>query len=126
MPETEPRFHVVVLLCDTDFTYRSDTNTWSHANGQPFTKEEQTIVGTATRAELQEVRAQIARYREYLRTKGAASEALQQFLAPFMDRLIRKTLGDAVKIMTEDDRVELDRLLGAVADPLRPFAPYAF
>ncbi|WJV47149.1 hypothetical protein [Streptomyces flavofungini] len=126
MPETEPRFHVVALLCSSDFKRRSDTNTWSYLDGRPFTKEEQAIVDTATHADLQETRAQIARYQEYLRTMSEARDTLHRYLAPFMDRLMRKTLSGAVKIMTKDDRAELDRLLADVADPIRPFTPYAF
>ncbi|MFI6473989.1 hypothetical protein ACIBL5_27435 [Streptomyces sp. NPDC050516] len=126
MPDIEPRLHIVVLLRDTDFKFRSDTNTWSHLDGRPFTKEEQAIAHTATRADLGEVLDQLARYKEYRRTKNEAPEALNRFLAPFMDQLIRKTLGNAVKIMTKDDRAELDRLLGAVAEPVRPFTPYTF
>ncbi|WP_258177257.1 hypothetical protein [Streptomyces solincola] len=55
-----------------------------------------------------------------------APEALQHFLAPFMEQLTEKTLGNAVQLMNEDDRTEFDRLLRLVADPVRPFAPYAF
>ncbi|WP_260860009.1 hypothetical protein [Streptomyces cupreus] len=63
MPETDirpcPRPEIVDLLCDADFKYRSDTNTWSHRDGRPFSKEEQALAFTATRVEFEEVREQL-------------------------------------------------------------------
>ncbi|WP_338671717.1 hypothetical protein V1460_01880 [Streptomyces sp. SCSIO 30461] len=128
MPKTEtrPRPDIVALLCDADFKRRRDTNTWTHRDGRPFSKEEQALAFTATRVELEEVSEQLARYQEYLRTVDEAPEALQRFLAPFMEQLTEKNLGNAVQLMNEDDRTEFDRLLGRVIDPVRPFAPYAF
>ncbi|MFF3847138.1 hypothetical protein [Streptomyces sp. NPDC002328] len=43
-----------------------------------------------------------------------------------MERLAEKKLGNAVELMNEDERAELDHLLGLVAAPVRSFAPYAF
>ncbi|MFD8414189.1 hypothetical protein ACFV2Q_20930 [Streptomyces sp. NPDC059650] len=126
MPETEIRPHIVALLCDSNFKYRRDTNTWSHVDGRPFTKEEQATALRATRAEFEEFAAQHNRYMEYKRTLEEAPEALQRFLAPFMDQLTTKNLGNAVELMTKDDRVEFDRLLGLMIEPPRRFAPYTF
>jgi aminopeptidase N len=128
MPKTEirPRSDIVALLCDADFKRRRDTNTWTHRDGRPFSKEEQALVLTATRVEVEEVTEQLARYREYLRATEEAPEAFQRFLAPFMEQLSEKILGNAVQLMSEDDRTEFDRLLRLVIDPVRPFAPYAF
>ncbi|WP_328311595.1 hypothetical protein OG432_15925 [Streptomyces sp. NBC_00442] len=122
---TEIRPHVVTLLCDTDFKDRPDTNTWTHRDGQPFTKEEQETALSATRAEFEEFHAQHKRYMEYLHDKDAAPDALHLFLAPFMEQLTTKTLGNAVELMTKDDRTELDRLLTSIDEPGRPFTPYA-
>ncbi|MEU3755092.1 hypothetical protein AB0H17_20335 [Streptomyces olivoreticuli] len=126
MPQTEIRPHVVALLCHADFKRRTDTNTWSHRDGRPFTKDEQATAFSATRAEFEEFHAQHTRYMEYLRKTEEAPDALQRFLAPFMEQLTRKTLGNAVELMTEDDRAELDRLLRSAVEPARPFTPYAF
>lgn len=126
MPETEIRPAVVALLCDSNFKYRRDTKTWSHIDGRPFTKEEQATALHATRAEFEEFAAQHTRYMEYLRTAEEAPEALQRFLAPFMEQLTEKTLGNAVELMTDDERAELDRRLRFMIEPPRPFAPYIF
>ncbi|MGW5394899.1 hypothetical protein [Streptomyces sp. NPDC003952] len=126
MPENAIRPHVIALLCDSDFRYRHDTKTWSHVDGRPFTKEEQSTALDATRYEFEEFAAQHTRYMEYLRTLEEAPETLQQFLAPFMEQLPTKTLGNAVEYMSEDERAELDRLLGFIIEHPRPFAPYTF
>lgn len=126
MPETEIRPHVVALLCDSNFQYRRDTKTWSHIDGRPFTKEEQATALHATRAEFEEFAAQHTRYMEYTRTLEEAPETLQRFLAPFMEQLTTKNLGNAVELMTEEKRAELDRLLGLMIEPPRSFTPYTF
>ncbi|MEU2429024.1 hypothetical protein ABZ611_05795 [Streptomyces sp. NPDC007861] len=126
MPKTEARPGIVALLCDADFKYRPDTNTWTHRDGRPFSKEEQALAFRATRVELEEVNEQFARYREYLRATEEAPEAIQSFLAPFMEQLTQKTLGNAVQLMSKDERTEFDRLLRLVIEPVRPFAPYTF
>ncbi|MFE0219691.1 hypothetical protein ACFW0U_02230 [Streptomyces albidoflavus] len=128
MPKTEirPRRDIVALLCDADFKRRRDTNTWTLRDGRPFSKEEQALVFRATRVELEEVSEQLARYREYQRTMDEAPEALQRFLAPFMEQLTEKNLGNAVQLMSEDDRTEFDRLLRLTLDPVRPFTRNTF
>ncbi|MFE2855291.1 hypothetical protein ACFXJO_29775 [Streptomyces lavendulae] len=126
MPETEIRPHIVALLCDSNFKYWRDTKTWSHVDGRPFTKEEQATALRATRAEFEEFAAQHSRYMEYKRTLEEAPEALDRFLAPFMDQLTTKNLGNAVELMTKDERVEFDRLLGLIVEPPRRFTPYTF
>ncbi|MFE5710149.1 hypothetical protein ACFQ7J_04865 [Streptomyces sp. NPDC056501] len=126
MPETEIRPHIVALLCDADWKHRPDTNTWSHRDGRPFTKEEQTTAFQAVRAEVEEASEQFKRYRDYVRKWEDAPEALQQFLAPFMEQLTTKTLGNAVELMTEDERAEFDRRLRFMIEPPRPFTPYTF
>ncbi|MCW8383405.1 hypothetical protein [Streptomyces justiciae] len=126
MAQPEIRPHIVALLCDADFKYRPDTNTWSHRDGRPFSKAEQATAHQCTRAELEEVQAQFTRYREYLRQEQEAPEALQRFLAPFMAQLTEKNLGNAVDLMTQDERAEFDRLLKHIAEPVRPFAAFTF
>ncbi|WP_210593645.1 hypothetical protein [Streptomyces sp. GESEQ-35] len=123
-PEVRPR--IVALLCDADFIYRTDTRTWSHLDGRPFTHAEQVIALQATRAEADEARAQLMRYLEYRRTKREAGDVLTHFLDPFLDQLREKTLDNAAEIMGKEDRAELDRILRLVREPVRPFAPYTF
>ncbi|MGF3136929.1 hypothetical protein [Streptomyces diastaticus] len=126
MPRTDIRPHIVALLCDADFKRRSDTNTWSHRDGRPFSEEEQATAFQATRAEFEEFHAQHERYMVCLRKSEEAPDALELFLAPFFERLAEKTLGDAVEIMTKNERAELDRLLKSTDEPARRFAPYTF
>ncbi|MFJ6100590.1 hypothetical protein ACIQHY_06260 [Streptomyces sp. NPDC092359] len=126
MPQTEIRPEIVALLCGANFQHFRETGTWSHRDGRPFTKEEQALIFQAARADLEELQAQHSRYLEYLRTHQAAPEAVQLFLAPFMDQLEEKNLGNAHEIMTEGERAEFNRLLGFMIEPARPFAPYAF
>ncbi|ORT54732.1 hypothetical protein [Streptomyces sp. CB03238] len=126
MPTTTARPEIVALLCDADFKRWRDTKTWTHRDGRPFSKEEQALIFRATRVELEEVSEQITRYREYLRTMDEAPEALQRFLAPFMEQLTKKNLGNAVQLMSKEERAEFDRLLGLTIEPVRPFTPYTF
>ncbi|WP_175647519.1 hypothetical protein [Streptomyces cyaneochromogenes] len=72
------------------------------------------------------MRERLIRYQEYMRTVEEAPEALQLFLAPFMEQLTQTTLGNAVQLMTEDERAEFDRLLGLMIQAVRPFAPFTF
>ncbi|WP_433546518.1 hypothetical protein ACQPZG_16535 [Streptomyces sp. CA-294286] len=125
---TTPAFRpdIIALLCDADFKHRADTNTWSHRDGRPFSKEEQVHVFTATRAEFEEFDVQFTRYRQYLQGKEGAPEALQLFLAPFMQQLTEKTLGNAIPLMSEEERTEFDRLLALIAEPPRPFTANTF
>lgn len=126
MPETEIRPAVVALLCDSNFKYRRDTKTWSHIDGRPFTKDEQATALDATRAEFEEFAAQHTRYMKYRRTTEEAPEAFQQFLAPFMERLTTKNLGNAVELMTKDERAEFDRLFALMIERPRRFTAYTF
>ncbi|WP_434591981.1 hypothetical protein [Streptomyces sp. A5-4] len=126
MPSTEIRPHIVALLCHSDFELRSDTSTWSHSSGRPFTEEEQATALSATKAEFEEFGAQHQRYMEYLRTKEESPNTLQSFLAPFMEQLTQKNLGNAVQLMTTPERTEFDRLLGLSIDPIRPFTANTF
>lgn len=125
-PETQARPDIVALLCDVDFAHRRETRTWSHRDGRPFSKEERDLVLSATRAELQELHDQFAGYREYRRTLDESEEAMQRFLAPYMDQLPDKNLGNAHQLMNDEARAEFDRLLARLMEPVRPFAPYMF
>ncbi|MEU9982618.1 MULTISPECIES: hypothetical protein [unclassified Streptomyces] len=126
MPKTTARPNIVVLLCDADIKRWRETKRWIHRDGRPFSKEEQALVLSATRVEFEEIQEQFKRYREYRRTMDETPETLQRFLAPFMEQLTEKNLGNAVKLMNEDERAEFDRLLGLTIEPVRSFAPYAF
>ncbi|MFB7934730.1 hypothetical protein ACFC4C_37070, partial [Streptomyces sp. NPDC056039] len=120
IPTTAPRPQIVALLCDADFHKRPDTGTWSHRDGRPFTEQEQDTAFTATRVEMEEVHEQLARYRAYVQTKVDSPAALESFLAPFFEQLRKKTLGNAVELMNKDELAELNKLLTAVSEPLRP------
>jgi hypothetical protein len=126
MPTSQARPEIVVLLCDADIKRKRETNTWNHLDGRPFSKEERALVLSATRVEFEEIQEQFKRYREYRRTMDEAPDALERFLVPFMERLAEKKLGNAVELMNEEERAELDHLLGLIVEPVRPFAPYAF
>ncbi|GGW02092.1 hypothetical protein GCM10010230_34350 [Streptomyces narbonensis] len=126
MPQPEARPEIVALLCDANFKLFLETGTWSHRDGRPFTEEERSLVFRATRADLEELKAQHSRYLEYVQAYEEAPEAIQRFLAPFMEQLDEKNLGNAHALMTEDERTEFDRLLGLMIEPARPFTPYAF
>ncbi|MEU6978146.1 hypothetical protein [Streptomyces sp. NPDC046371] len=43
-----------------------------------------------------------------------------------MEQLEEKNIGNAHEIMTKDERIEFDRLLGLMIKPARPFTAYAF
>ncbi|MFI9746424.1 hypothetical protein [Streptomyces sp. NPDC052494] len=126
MPQPEARPEIVALLCDANFKHFLETGTWSHRDGRPFTEEERTLIFKAKRADLEELKAQHSRYLEYLRTYDEAPETIQCFLAPFMEQLEEKNLGNAHELMTEDERTEFNRLLGLMIEPARPFTPYTF
>ncbi|EST38916.1 hypothetical protein N566_05010 [Streptomycetaceae bacterium MP113-05] len=51
---------------------------------------------------------------------------MQRFLAPYMDQLTDKNLGNAHQLMNDEARAEFDRLLGRLMEPVRPFTPYMF
>ncbi|MBV2356420.1 hypothetical protein KUM39_18890 [Streptomyces sp. J2-1] len=121
-----PQPHIVALLCDSDFKKRPDTHTWSHRDGRPFTDEEQATALRATRSDFEELNAQMTRYKAYAQAKNEAPDTLNQFLAPFMERLTKKTLGNAVELMTETEQAEFNRLLTFASEPLRPFTAYTF
>lgn len=124
----KPEFNpwIFALLCDSNFKRRDDTRTWSHRDGRPFSKEEQTLVGRATIAEFEEFSAQHDRYMKYAETVVDAPEVLHRFLAPFMEQLTKKNLGNAVELMSKDELAEFNRLLALVDEPIRPFTPYTF
>lgn len=83
-------------------------------------------MSTASRADIEEAHEQLARYGDYLQTKVDAPAALGSFLAPVWEQRHEKTLANAVKLMNRAEVAELNRLLTAVNEPLRPFTPYTF
>ncbi|MFC5034326.1 hypothetical protein G3I60_16125 [Streptomyces sp. SID13666] len=126
MTTPTPRPDIIALLCSADFIRLSNTDIWTHRDGRPFSREEQARVLEATRAEREEVRMQHTRYRNYLQEAVDAPETLQRFLAPFMQQLTEKNLGNAVELMSKDEYTEFERLLGFVAEPVRPFTANTF
>ncbi|MEU9608711.1 hypothetical protein [Streptomyces sp. NPDC048057] len=125
MPQPEIRPEIVALLRDANFKHFRETGAWSHRDGRPFTEEEEALISQATRADLEELKAQHSHYLEYVRPYEEAPEAIQRFLAPFMDQLEEKNLGNAHALMTEDERTEFNRLLGFMTEPARPFGTYS-
>ncbi|WP_241662358.1 MULTISPECIES: hypothetical protein [unclassified Streptomyces] len=126
IPRIEPRRHVVAQLVGAYFQYHFGTTAWHHHDGGPYTEKEQAAALAPTTAEVEEAQEQIDRYHAYLQTWLEAPEALDRFLAPFMEQLDEKSLGNAIDIMNMDEQVELQRLINAAAEPVRPFTPYAF
>ncbi|MGA4943731.1 hypothetical protein [Streptomyces cinereoruber] len=126
MPQPEIRPEIVTLLCDANFKHFRETGIWSHRDGRPFTEEEQALIFQVTHADLEKLKAQHSRYLEYVRPYEEAPEAIQRFLAPFMEQLEEKNLGNAHALMTEDERTEFNRLLGLMTEPARPFTAYVF
>jgi hypothetical protein len=126
IPLIEPRRHVVAQLCGAYFKYHFGTKTWSHHDGGPFTKAEQASALAPTIDEVKEAKEQIGRYHEYLQTWLEAPEVLDRFLTPFLDQLDEKSFGTAIDIMNKNERLKLQRLVNAAAEPVRPFTPYAF
>ncbi|MBU6530961.1 hypothetical protein HFP71_17230 [Streptomyces sp. ARC32] len=126
MPTTQARPEVVVLLCDADYKRLRETKRWYHLDGRPFSEEERERAENADPVELEEMRSQSVRYQAYVRTVMDAPADLERFLAPFMERLSVKTLGNAVDLMNDDERAELNRHLARIVKPVRRFAPYTF
>ncbi|MFH8472507.1 hypothetical protein [Streptomyces sp. NPDC018000] len=123
-PDINP--YVFALLCDSDFKRRDDTGTWSHRDGRPFSKEEQALAGRATLAEFEELSAQLTRYRKYVQAIHDAPEVMNRFLAPFMKQLTEKNLGNAVGLMSKDERAEFNRLFALADERVRPFIANTF
>ncbi|MGA4866844.1 hypothetical protein ACPB9J_29815 [Streptomyces lavendulocolor] len=126
MPPSEARPEIVALLCDANLQHFRETGSWSHRDGRPFTQEERALVFQATRADLEELKTQHSHYMKYLHKRKEAPEAIQRFLAPFMEQLDEKNLGNAHALMTGDERAECDRLLKLMIEPALPFTPYTF
>ncbi|MGW7082252.1 hypothetical protein ACWGH2_01970 [Streptomyces sp. NPDC054871] len=126
IPRTETRRYVVAQLCGAHFKYRFGTKTWFHHDGGPFTRAEQAAALAPTTDEVKEAKKQVDRYDRYLQDWLETPEVLDRFLSPFLDGLDEKSFGDAVGIMNEDELATLRRLIDAAAEPVSPFAPYAF
>ncbi|MFF9321664.1 hypothetical protein ACF1BP_35495 [Streptomyces sp. NPDC014735] len=124
IPDIAPRRHAIALLCAA--YYKPDSDTVFHHDETPFTPEEQAAVRSATHDEIEEAARQQDRYVEYVHAWLDAPDALDDFLAPFLDRLPEASVGNAVDIMNKDERAEFQRLLDAVTEPFRPFAPNTF
>jgi hypothetical protein len=125
-PLIEPRRHVVPQLCGAYFKYHFGTKTWFLHDGGPFTKAEQAAALAPTTDEVEEANEQIDRYHEYLQTWLEAPKVLDRFLAPFLDQLDEGSFGNAIDIMNKNERLKLQRLVNAAAEPVRPFTPYTF
>ncbi|MEU8972572.1 hypothetical protein AB0D11_25415 [Streptomyces monashensis] len=126
IPLIEPRRHVVAQLSGAYFKYHFSTKTWFHHDGGPFTKAEQAAALAPTINEVKEANEQMGRYHAYLQTWLEAPEVLDRFLAPFLDQLDEKSFGNAIDIMNRNEQLELQRLVNAATEPVRPFTPYAF
>lgn len=110
------RLDVVTLLCDADFRRRPDTGRWSHLDGRPFTKAEQTLAFSATREEFEIAAAQIKREGDYQREYEDAVEALPKLLMPYLAQLGHDgPVADVLPLMTAEDRAEFERLRDILA-----------
>ncbi|MCZ4096089.1 hypothetical protein [Streptomyces sp. H39-C1] len=69
---------------------------------------------------------QLTRYRNYVQEAVHAPETLQRFLAPFMEQLTEKNLGNAVELMSKDEYTEFERLLALIVEPACPFTANTF
>ncbi|MEV7145917.1 hypothetical protein AB0O05_05400 [Streptomyces sp. NPDC093084] len=126
MRSKEQNRRIIDLMCDTDFTYRPDTNTWSHRDGRPFTQDEQYTVEQVTQRQPMEAGWHLAHYLEYRRGMNKAQRELNRFLDPFVERLIEKHLSAIVEDMTATEQDELERLLHAVDGSPLMAARYAY
>lgn len=116
MAQPAIRLDVITLICDTNFKYRTDTNTWSHRDGRPFTKAEQETAHSCTRDEFEIAVAQIKREIAYRRERAELPDALIALLSPYFAQLpTGSTVSDTVPLMTDVDRAEYERLRGLVA-----------
>ncbi|WP_333766487.1 hypothetical protein [Streptomyces sp. IBSBF 2435] len=116
MPLSNIRLDVVTLLCDADFRRLPDTNRWSHLDGRPFTKAEQTLAFSATREEFEIAADQINREFDYRREYEEAVEALPQLLLPYFAQLPdSSTVSDVLPLMSDQDRAEYNRLRDILA-----------
>ncbi|MET9655611.1 hypothetical protein [Streptomyces sp. NPDC006510] len=51
---------------------------------------------------------------------------MNRFLAPFMKQLTEKNLGNAVGLMSKDERAEFNRLFALADERVRPFTANTF
>ncbi|MFJ5020917.1 hypothetical protein [Streptomyces goshikiensis] len=125
MPETELRIEIIALLLDSDFKLRPGTNTWSHSDGRPFTRAEQTTALQATRAELEAMAALSARYAAAVREEDDAVEALTELVLSYFARHPKaRMVMDVLPHMTEEDRAEYKRLCAIAAPDGGIYLPY--
>ncbi|MFG2629703.1 hypothetical protein [Streptomyces sp. NPDC048473] len=116
MSQPAIRLDVITLICDSNFKYRTETNTWSHREGRPFTKEEQKTALSCTRYEFEIAAAQIKREIAYRRERAELPDTLYALLSPYFAQLpTGSTVSDVEPLMTDEDRTEYERLRDLVA-----------
>jgi hypothetical protein len=135
---TDIRMDVVDLLLDCyDFSIEAiSEKRLKHKDGRPFTDEEHTLAGSATRVELEGVRAYWAAVLDHHASTQADMAALRALTEPYFDKLDEEgTIEQVRDLMTPEDRADLDTLLDRIApdgivvsaEPLAgesaPFAP---
>ncbi|CAM5397026.1 hypothetical protein AB0F92_15915 [Kitasatospora aureofaciens] len=106
------RPEVVTLLLDADLPAYLDTNTWTHHDGQPFTKQEKSLACSCTLKEMEAVLAQIQLELDFKQEREA--DAPRAFCA-LMDKYFGDVpdgtlIHDPASRMTEEDRIEYLRL----------------
>ncbi|WP_035954661.1 hypothetical protein [Kitasatospora sp. NRRL B-11411] len=111
------RPEVVALLLDADLPALIATKTWTHRDGRPFTKAEQTLVSTCTDREREAVLAQIKLELDFDTEQEAdAPRALDALLTKYYGHLPDGTLiPDPGAAMTDEDRAEYENLVYVLA-----------
>ncbi|MFG2841691.1 hypothetical protein ACGF12_00740 [Kitasatospora sp. NPDC048296] len=110
MAQPDCRLDIFLLLNDADFIVRSDTNTWSHHDGRPFTEAEQALADGATDLEFETL---LSAYK--IGFDHGLGDDPAHVLRILLYRYSLKlpdgaTDEDTVAAMTGEDRAEYERL----------------
>jgi hypothetical protein len=121
-PLARIRTDVVVLL--SDINRRGPADTWTHLDGQPLTGQEHALAASATRGELGAAAHHTGRLLDEERKQIAALGRIRELTAPYFATLpAGSTFGDAMALMSDSERAELDaiaRTLPADGDVIVP------
>ncbi|MGW4647198.1 hypothetical protein [Kitasatospora sp. NPDC004289] len=111
------RPEIVTLLLDANLLALSDTETWIHHDGRPFTEEERSLARSCTPREIEAVLAQMQRELDLeTEMEADAPRAVDALLAKYYGHLPSGTLiRDPGGAMTEEDRAEYVSLMCIIA-----------
>ncbi|MGV9987757.1 hypothetical protein [Streptomyces olivaceus] len=102
------RTEVTALLLDLT---ADDSGNWIHYDGRPLTVAEKDIVSSATPAECQAAADALSRAIGEQEEDAAALERVRALAAPYFEQLpADSTMGDAMALMTTEERGEVDAL----------------